>query len=357
MTSSLQESFLRIIRLGIGHYAEALCCPVDWNEMQALAERQGLAAVLVDGIEKIPDNLRPPKEDLLQMIGQVVQSYEYRYEQYRRAIAELAGFYRVHGLKMMVLKGYACSLDWPKPEHRPCGDIDIWQFGEQKEGDYLLEREKDIKVDKSHHHHTVFNWRGFTVENHYDFINTYRYSSNKRIESLLKNLGRDDKYYVELYEERVCIPSPNLNAMFLLRHSMMDFVASSMSMRQILDWAFFIEKHTNDIDWEWLIGVLDDCHMREFFNLINAICVDNLGFNSQIFPSVQFVPNLKERVLDDILQPKFEKEEPNASILRIFYKYKRWQGNAWKQRLCFRESRLENFISGILAHIQQPSEI
>lgn len=100
------KALFSLVRLGIGHRAEALTEPVNWNEVQALAEKQGLAAVLVDGIEQLPDNQRPPKEDLLQMIGQVVQGYEYRYELYRRTIAELAGFYREHGLKMMVLKGY-----------------------------------------------------------------------------------------------------------------------------------------------------------------------------------------------------------------------------------------------------------
>lgn len=48
---------------------------------------------------------------------------------YLQAVASLAGFYNAHGYKMMVLKGYACSLNWPRPEHRPCGDIDIWLFG------------------------------------------------------------------------------------------------------------------------------------------------------------------------------------------------------------------------------------
>lgn len=128
MTSDYQESFIRIIRLGIGHYTEALSGSVNWKEIQALAERQGLAGIIVDGTEQLPDSQRPPKEDLLQMIGQVVQGYEYRYELYRRVVAELARFYREHDIKMMTLKGYACSLDWPKPEHRPCGDIDIWLF-------------------------------------------------------------------------------------------------------------------------------------------------------------------------------------------------------------------------------------
>lgn len=78
----------------------------------------------------------------------------------------------------MVLKGYACSIDWPKPEHRPCGDIDIWLFGKQKEADAALAaspkfHDSSFKIDSSHHHHTVFDWCSFSVENHYDFVNVY----------------------------------------------------------------------------------------------------------------------------------------------------------------------------------------
>ena len=71
---------------------------------------------------------------MLQWIGNVLQGYENRFELYCHTIADLANFYNSQNIKMMVLKGYACSLDWPKPEHRPCGDIDIWQFGQQKDG-------------------------------------------------------------------------------------------------------------------------------------------------------------------------------------------------------------------------------
>ena len=87
---------------------------------------------------------------------------------------------------MMVLKGYACSIDWPKPEHRPCGDIDIWLFGKQKEADALLVKDKGVIVDTSHHHHTVFDWGGFMVENHFDFINVHHHKSNAAFESLFK---------------------------------------------------------------------------------------------------------------------------------------------------------------------------
>ena len=158
MQSVNKESFLSLVRMGIGH-SGALPNVLDWQAIKNLADKQGLTAVVVDEIEQLPDTKRPPKELLLQWIGEVFQSYENRYKLYLRAIAELAGWYNAHGYKMMVLKGYACGFDWTKPEHRPCGDIDIWLFGKQKEADSILAEDLGINIDSSEHHHTVFYWR------------------------------------------------------------------------------------------------------------------------------------------------------------------------------------------------------
>lgn len=354
---SSQETFLQIVRLGIGHSAECISGDIDWNDIQVLAERQGLSSVMVDGVERLPENQRPPKPVLLQWIGEVLQGYEYRYELCGRAIAELAAFYNQHDYKMMVLKGYGSSLNWPKPEHRPCGDIDIWQFGQQKEADRLLAKEKGIEIDNSHHHHSVFYWRDFMVENHYDFINVHHHKSNRELEKVFKELGSDDSHFVEVYNEKVYLPSSNLNALFLLKHSMNDFTSFSMNLRQLLDWAFFVEKHTKEIDWKWLVGVLEKYHMLDFFNIINAICVEELGFNPSIFHSVQFKPELKDRVLKDILKPEFTADEPASLIPRLIYKYKRWKGNAWKQEMCYQESMWSSFWYGVWGHLLKPKSI
>ena len=81
------------------------------------------------------------------------------------------------------------------------------------------------------------------------------------------------------------------------------FAAAEISLRQVIDWAFFVGKHGEEVDWEWLQSMLDKYHMKEFFNLINAICIEDLGFTDGLFPSVQYLPSLKERVLNDILEP------------------------------------------------------
>lgn len=351
-----KEAFFQLVRLGVGHPGY-ISKTIDWNLIQDLANDQGLTAIIVDAIEQLPDTKRPPKELLLQWIGWVFQSYENRYGIYRRAIAELAGWYNAHGYKMMVLKGYACSLDWPKPEHRPCGDIDIWLFGKQKEADAVLVKEKGISINKSHHHHTVFNWGEFTVENHYDFVNVYAHKSSAELEKIFKEMGADDSHSIKVFGEKVYFPSPNLHALFLMRHMASHFAAAEITLRQVLDWALFVEKHTSDVDWERIVDLLDKYHMKNFFSIINAICVEDLGYSVSLFPSVQFVPALKDRVLEEILAPKNNNEMPFSLFLRIKYKFKRWHGNKWKRKLCYKESDFHTFCSVLFSHIIKPRTI
>ncbi len=361
ISSKTFSAFLALVRQGIGHESRVLSQDIDWTVIKALADAHGLSAVVLDGINEILktnsqlSTLSPQLK--LSWIGEVMQSYEGRYATYEKAIGSLAGFYNQHGYKMMVLKGYACSLDWPNPKHRPCGDIDIWQFGEQKEADAVLAKEKGVKIDTSHHHHTVFEWGGFSVENHYDFINVHHHKSNVEFEKILKQLGEDDSHFVVLNGEKVYLPSPNLHALFLLKHLMMHFASEGIMLRPVVDWGFFVEKHGKEVDWNYVLEVLDQFGMHQMFNIINAICVGDLGFDVAYFPTVQFEPKLKDRVLNEILVPKYSASVPNNIFSRVAFKLRRWRDNEWKHQLCYKDSMWSAFWSGVWNHLLKPSSI
>lgn len=364
--TELQHTFLHLVRLGIGTETQGTQSlagggsgSVDWTAIKAMADEQGLSAVVLDGVNRLSESAvqGPPRIEKLQWIGEVQYAYEARYPQYENAIATLAGFYNRHGLRMMVLKGYACSLDWPKPNHRPCGDIDIWQFGEYKEADLLLNTEKGIRTDNSHHHHTVFDWQGFAVENHYDFVNVHQNRTNAKIEKIFKKLGEDDARCVVLHGERVYMPSPNLHALFLLKHAALHFVNTELTFRQVLDWAFFVEKHGKEVDWAWLLPVVDGHGMTPFLNIMDAICAEELGFDVRLFPAVQSDPAVKNRVVDEIFASVYEGDEPGNVLQRQISRYRRWKGNAWKHKLCYKESMWSAFWSGVWAHLMKPKTI
>ena len=65
--------------------------------------------------------------------------------------------------------------------------------------------------------------------------------------------------------------------------------------------------------------------------------------------------NQKGKVLADILKPEWTAAEPNGLLKRLVYKYRRWQGNAWKQEMCYTESRWSAFWSGIWAKMMKPA--
>lgn len=359
--------------MGIGKESESFQETVNWDAVETMAVKHGLMAVVYDAVQQLPESQRPLQVTWLRWIGQVMQGYEARYVAYRKAVVKLASFYNSHGNKMMLLKGLACGRDWPKPEHRTYGDIDIWLFGQQKEADSVMTqwfkssgspKVQEFKIDNSHHHHTAFNWLGFIVENHYDFINVHHHKSNVELEGIFKELGQDDGHYIEIGGERLYLPSPNLHVLFLLKHLVSHFASERMSLRQLLDWAFFVEKHTKEIDWVWLLPIVEDFHMKVFFYIINAICVEDLGFQYAditdiLLPNTDDTnfTNLKKRVLAEILSPEFSEKVPKNVLWRIPFKYRRWKANEWKHRLCYNESMYSAFWSGVRTHLLKPSSI
>lgn len=358
---SNQEVLLSLIRLGVGNETPGRfilngVIHIDWKEVQKLANKQGVTALVMDGVEKLPEAYRPPKEALLNWIGEVLQGYEYRYQSYCSTLAELSALFNTYGIKMMVIKGYACGIHWPKPEHRPYGDIDIYLFGKYKEADEVL-RKLGVNINKGLHHHTVFGYKGETVENHFDFVNVHGSTENAEIEKILKKLSEDDTRTTTIRGQKIYMPSPNLHALFLLIHARGHFVSTSLNLRQVLDWAFFVREYSKEIDWEWLIALMDKYFMRHFFNCVNAICIGDLGFEVNMFPVVRFDPSLKDRVLNDIMNPKFGKEEPKLLIPRLVFKYKRWRSNDWKRRMCYEESDLSMFIRSVWKHLLKPASI
>lgn len=359
------KAYLSLIKLGIGHESD-IPEEIDWKAVRQLASKQGLAAIVLDGVKTLIERgmlaggRAMDIELKFDWMGESVVAYEQRYEAYRNTIASLAKFYAEHGFKMMVLKGYALSLNYPVPNHRPCGDIDIWLFGKYKEADAVLSKELGIVIDNGHHHHTVFTYDGFMVENHYDFINVNYGHRNSSLEIELKSLAEDDSHQIGIGEQNVYHPGSNLHALFQIRHCILHFASSEMNLRQLLDWAFFVQKHSSEIDWKWLVEMLRKFKMLDFFNCLNTICVEDLGFDAELFRSrLPKVDNdLKQRMLQDMITPEFSEEEPRGNVIkRVAFKYRRWQANAWKQRLCYSDNRFIAFWKSVWAHLLKPSSI
>lgn len=271
------RALLLLLRMAVREEVVDLPADIDWREIKERAFRQGVGGIVFDVVEKLPAGQRPPKEVVLEWMGMVMRM-ERMYEHHRQVIAGLAAFYAEMGVRMLLLKGYGLSLAWPVPKHRPTGDIDIFLFGKQQEADERLQSRFGVEIDNSHHKHSVFQLGQTMVENHYSFLNVHAHRSTAEIEAILQ--GQLDEVEPSGIVN-VSLPSARFNSLYLLRHSGEHFASVDISLRIVLDWAFYVRRHP--VDWPWLLAQLDRVGMRPYLAVLNAICVRYLGFELRSF--------------------------------------------------------------------------
>lgn len=321
---------------------------INWADVIEIAYNQGIIGICFQRIEQLPANLRPDMNNLMNWLGQV-EHIKAKYQNHEKVVNMLAQFYKLHGIKMLVLKGYGLSKNYPVPEHRPTGDIDIFLYGKIDEADELVEREKGVKVDKENPHHSVFTVKGVTIENHRTLLDQHNHKSNIRLEQLYTELIAEDEG-VQI-GDNIYIPSATLNAIYLLRHAGEHFATEKIALRHVLDLGTFFQKHNQDIDWKRVLKVYKDECMFDFYNAIATICVRDFGIDAACFNGYKHDPELADKVLKDIFT---EEEKLPMSTIGIsglgkvkygIQKSIRWYKNRWKYKMVYNESLFESYMT------------
>lgn len=337
---------LDLLSVALGNRKEiTLPANTDWQEVYAFAKIQDVYGVCLDAINILPPNQRPNKKNLIHWIGSVL-SMERVYDKYIAAIESFSEFCQSHNVPMLLMKGYGCSLNYPKPNRRPCGDIDIY-LGKNKGNIEKLILAKGIQIDYSNDHHAVFSYQGFRVESHDTVMDAHSHKSNAYINELLEKLAIETFRY-NPNKTGLILPSATFNSIHLLRHMASDFAEVRISLRHVLDWATFIA--ANDVDWNFIHEVARKSNMDKFLDAINAICVHYLGYSQERFPIVYNDDKLELRVLNEILTCTDAVDMPkrNINLLgKIKYgicKTKRLWRNRWKYAIVYDESLWDAFF-------------
>ena len=384
ITPSIHTLF-HLLRSALGtQSAEGLPADVEWKKVIDLSFDQGVAAIAVDGLSKVEglglrveglDLLDSPElEDLkYEWFGATFQAEE-DYSQQVEAISSLARTYAQSGISMMLLKGYGLGLNYPIPQHRPTGDIDVYLINDNpstssgqallpawKCGDEII-RKRGIKVDSGHEHHTTFQFQGphstgsgqVMVENHYDFINTKAHRDAPKIEAKLKELAsRECREHLMPDGTKVLLPSADFNVIFLIRHLGQHFAGEHICLRQILDYGLFLQKEGGSVHWSELVPFIKEMGIWTFFNQINAICVDYLGLRLDGIPAIERNVELERRILEDVLHPEFAEQKPSGLIPVLAFKARRWWHNRWKHPLVYDECLLPMLLTLAWSHLRR----
>lgn len=366
--------------MALGKSAEcALPDALEWSTLFGLSVKQCVPSVVLDGLNKSLVSVALPgkgvaKTDKLKWLGMLL-NMEKQYARHESIVAELAAVYQSAGYRMMLLKGYGLSKYWPIPNHRPTGDIDIYLMYMDSDGkdkcqpawkcaDMMMKEKLGVEIDNSHHHHSVFTYKGIMVENHYDFINVHSHRSNRWIENEFKTLAlTGSEEYTFDNGAKLLFPSPLLHCLFVARHNACHFAAEHLNLRQLLDWALLVEMRNEDMDWDYFWSTTKKMGMEKFVLCMVFIAIEQLSFERSIF----HIPDeymdfqkceydLIDKVFDDILHPTDEGND-GKGLVYVVRRFKLWKRNLWKHRIVYSDSVFSTFCAQIKSHLMKPTTI
>ena len=313
----MEQSFLSLLKLGIApsnvsdeEYQKLLPLSMhEWQEVQALSERQGVLAIVVDGLQvlmkaykgKIAAQNENPREWqiwLLENIGKLTQ-YEMMNHQQKKVIAELSEMWAAEDIRMMVFKGQANAALYPNPGHRAVGDIDCWLFGDAEKGDETA-KAHGAEVSFDWYRHSKISHKGETIENHRVMSHTRGSRTKQKMERELCELA--NKNANNNFIGKAMRPSAQFDACFLTYHGLHHFLSEGLRMKQILDWVMFLRKEQGKVDWNAYWDFCKRYKLERFSEVMIYIATEYLGVKmSTNFTTDSNIKVLAEKVMKSTL--------------------------------------------------------
>lgn len=316
MKQTAQDLF-SLLRLAIGTAGpeDGTACglrdlPLDrWQAVLALAEGQGVDAVAFDGVQRLYGHWGAgmkavsdtPREWMRWVLGRTARmaQHEQRCRRQREVIAGLSAALGEEGIRMMVFKGQACASLYPEPMHRATGDVDCYLFGEAARGDAVMARH-GARIDTGWYRHSVVAYGGETIENHRVMSHTRGSRRKKMMEEELEAMLRPGEMKAIAGCGEALMPTPQFSACFLTYHALHHFLSEGLRMKQVLDWAVFLQSEQGRVDWESFGGFCRRYRLDRFAGAMNDIAATLLGVRL----AARGIPadgSLTERVIQDTL--------------------------------------------------------
>ncbi len=321
--------FFRLIRSGAGlgaapvsDTADTAVTPGSWERIYRMAADHGLSAVVWDGICRLPAAQQPPRETRIRW-ALSAEKLEERYRHQQQTASKLAARFSEEGLRMLLLKGLGLSRDYPLPEHRECGDIDIYLYGESDKGDRILHEigaHPYFDVPK----HSEYVWDGVLIENHRTILNVRRNRTERELNAVLVRLL--EKEGTHGLAPGIQAPRATFNAIFLIRHAAVHFQKEGIVLRHLCDWACFLTRHWDEIDHALFRTAMEDYRMDRFADLMTAAAVEYLGAE---VPGPECEAGMLGRFMEEVLTLS---PMPDKLLPRLLRKLSGPYRNRWRLR-------------------------
>lgn len=260
----------------------------DLNSMMSFAKMQSVPGILAKAMladKEYQNNL--PKEFRLKLKSLVVTNVM-TYNNMTDVIKKASKALNEAGIPHVLLKGHSLAVNYPFPEMRQCGDIDLYvgtenSLATHKVLSQIADRispESDAKWGK----HFSAHFGKIQIEVHRHTCDHFT-KKTAAIYKAAAQKGLTEKLsQVELDGVQVNTPSTDFNAFYIFDHLFDHFLTSGIGLRHLCDWMLFLHTHKDEIDLDYIHGLLKDMKLLEAWQVFGCVLVKHLGLPEEEFP-------------------------------------------------------------------------
>ena len=331
---------------------------VSWQSVYAMARKQGVLAIAFDGLVKIFEQDKEfakafPQSLKLQWINAAFH-IENRYDYAKKVCSELVDKWAEQGIETLCLKGLAFSTYYPIPNHRECGDFDCYLYDNYAKGNAIA-KALGAKVEDGWYKHSEIIYRKVMIENHRYIVAVRNSKKIKQLHICLDKIARSEARKA-IFDTKIEMPSAMFNALFLSHHSLTHFLFEGIRLRHILDWAMFIEKEQNNIDWTRFYALCEEFEMRAFVDCSTALAVKVLGIkitNPNIVTESPYAEQVLASIINDddaVFSQNVGAWRKRVMLVRNLF------ASEWKYKAFTKRSIFTTFISLAWGYFTHPEE-
>ena len=277
--------FLELVRAGLWECDVELqdCGDIDFAEVFRLGEEQAVLGLVAAGLDHVKGQI-PPKEEVLKVIGKMVQ-LEQRNSAMNRFIGELVSRIRKEGIYTLLVKGQGVAQCYERPLWRTSGDIDFFLSDENyaKADAFLLPLASSVEKDTGGHHGMTID--GWVVELH----NNLHCGLSKRIEKVLDKMKRESFYEGKVRswmngKVSVFMLSRENEILYGFNHFLKHFYKGGLGLRQICDWCRLLWTYRSELDVKVLEARVKEMGLMSEWKAFGAFAVEYLGMPIEAMP-------------------------------------------------------------------------
>lgn len=277
----MQDLFKELLQVTVGTRDALSRVPSgsEWQNLYESGQRQTIESVMLGGIERLPENQRPPQKALLMQWICIGEMLKQRNRHLNKACIELQSIFTKNDFKSCILKGQGMALLYPNPMLRQCGDIDIWVDGERDQILGFLRVNGQVgHIDIKHCDWNIL--QDSSVEVH--FIPTWFYNpfTNRKLKHWFEE--QKDIQFANESDWGFTRPIIAFNLVYVLVHIYRHLFDEGIGLRQLMDY-YYVLLHSTIDERQDAMSVLCHFKMKRFVGAVMYVMQETFRLDGDYF--------------------------------------------------------------------------